>query len=439
MIAPSGNLYIQDQMPLVPMNAMITDIQGFGSIPLRTGRNVYIRDVGTVSDATDLNFGYALVNGLRSIYIPVVKKNTASTLTVVEQIHAAMATFKNVLPESVDVKYEFDESPTVKEAIRSVATEGLIGATLTGLMILLFLHDWRSMLVVVFNIPMALLGSLTALWLTGCTINIMTLGGLALAIGMLVDEATVSIENIHVQMTKTSSLARAVERGSMETAVPRLLAMLCILSVFIPAFIMAEPVRSLFLPLSLAVGFAMITSYILSSTLVPVLSVWLLKHHGHLIEEAEHDAKPVESQAASTQPEPAASLAPPASPRDEPADSRSQKGHPESSSASHGIPPGEHAKAKGPGLFDRVQAAFGRLVGWIIDWRWVAVPAYLVVSALVLASSACSLARSFSLKWIPANSCSASELRRARITRSRARPGCSACRLSRKRSSPTTS
>ena len=179
-----------------------------------------------------------------------------------------------MLPEGVDIRYEFDESPTVVAAIRSVATEGLIGAALTGLMILLFLRDWRSVVVVVFNIPMALLGSLLGLWLTGNTINIMTLGGLALSIGILVDEATVSIENIHVQMRHTPSLARAVERGSNETAVPRLLAMLCILSVFIPAFIMAEPVRSLFVPLSLAVGFAMITSYLLSSTLVPVLSVW---------------------------------------------------------------------------------------------------------------------------------------------------------------------
>ena len=147
-------------------------------------------------------------------------------------------------------------------------------------MILLFLRDWRSVIVVVFNIPLALLGSMFALWCTGNTTNIMTLGGLALAIGMLVDEATVSIENIHVQMTQTKSLARAVQRGSQETAVPRLLAMLCILSVFIPAFLMVEPVRSLFVPLSLAVAFAMITSYLLSSTLVPVLATWLLKHHG---------------------------------------------------------------------------------------------------------------------------------------------------------------
>ncbi len=200
-----------------------------------------------------------------------------------------------MLPEAVDISYEFDESPTVVEAIRSVATEGAIGATLTGLMILLFLRDWRSVVVVVFNIPMALLGSLLGLWVTGNTINIMTLGGLALAIGMLVDEATVSIENIHVQMTHTASLARAVERGSNETAVPRLLAMLCILSVFIPAFIMAEPVRSLFVPLSLAVGFAMITSYILSSTLVPVLSVWLLKHHGQHAEDRRAARRAVRS------------------------------------------------------------------------------------------------------------------------------------------------
>ena len=280
VIVPAGNLYIKDQMPLVPTNAMIVDPQEIGNIPLKREKNVYIHDVATIADATDVNFGYALVDGRRSVYIPVVKKTTASTLNVVADIHRTLPLFQSVLPQGVDIRYEFDESPTVVEAVRSVAIEGAIGATLTGLMILLFLHDWRSVIVVVFNIPMALLGSLMALWITGNTINIMTLGGLALSIGMLVDEATVSIENIHVQMTRTPSLARAVERGSFETAVPRLLAMLCILSVFIPAFLMTEPVHSLFVPLSLAVGFSMITSYLLSSTLVPVLSVWLLKHFG---------------------------------------------------------------------------------------------------------------------------------------------------------------
>ncbi len=201
VITPAGNLYIKDQMPLVPIERDGRRASRRSArFPLQPGRNVYIRDVATIADGTDVNFGYALVNGRRSVYIPIVKKNTASTLPVVSDIHRAMPMFKSVLPEGVDISYEFDESPTVVEAIRSVATEGLIGATLTGLMILLFLHDWRSVIVVVFNIPMALLGSLLALWLTGNTINIMTLGGLALSIGMLVDEATVSIENIHVQM-----------------------------------------------------------------------------------------------------------------------------------------------------------------------------------------------------------------------------------------------
>ena len=324
VITPSGNLYIKDQMPLVPLDTMISDIQEFGKIPVRRGRPVYIRDVATVSDGTDINFGCALVNGKRSLYIPIVKQNTASTLTVVSQIHQTMPRFQSVLPESVKIAYEFDESPAVKESIKSVAIEGVIGATLTGLMILIFLQDWRSVLVVVFNIPTALLGSLFALWLTGNTINIMTLGGLALSIGMLVDEATVSIENIHVQMTHSGSLARAVERGSNETAVPRLLAMLCILSVFIPAFIMAEPVRSLFVPLALAVGFAMISSYMLSSTIVPVLSVWLLKHHGR------------------------------------------------------------HGDEENQGVFARFQNRFEKYVTWTVARRLLVVPVYLAICAFVL-------------------------------------------------------
>ena len=301
-ISPSGNLYVQGTMPLTPTNAMIIEPKVFESIPLVPGRNVYVRDVATVADATDINYGYALVDGRKSIYVPIIKKNTASTLTVVSNIKKAMPVFKSVVPEDVDIDFAFDESPTVVTAVKNVATEGLIGAGLTGLMILLFLRDWRSVIVVVFNIPMALLGSLCGLWLTGNTINIMTLGGLALAIGILVDEATVEIENIHVQMTRTPSLSRAVLNGNHITAVPRLLALLCILSVFIPAFLMAEPVRSLFVPLALAVGFAMISSYLLSSTIVPVLSVWLLKHHGEHHREGEAPAEPGEAGASTLAP-----------------------------------------------------------------------------------------------------------------------------------------
>jgi multidrug efflux pump subunit AcrB len=345
-ISPSGNLYINDAMPLVPNNAMIREPKEFGSIPLRPGRNVYLRDVATVADATDINYGYALVDGRKSIYLPIIKKSTASTLQVASDVHKAMPVFKSVLPEDVDVSFAFDESPTVVTAVKNVATEGLIGAMLTGLMILLFLRDWRSVIVVVFNIPMALLGSLCALWLTGNTINIMTLGGLALAIGILVDEATVEIENIHVQMGKMPSLSRAVLHANGITAVPRLLALLCILSVFIPAFLMAEPVRSLFVPLALAVGFAMVTSYLLSSTVVPVLSIWLLKHHG--TQEALSSSAGMET-------------------------------------------PGRLAGfllrlyLRLPSFsFARVQAAFGAAVGWLVRLRWLVVPGYVGVCAVVL-------------------------------------------------------
>ncbi len=342
-VSPSGNLYINDAMPLVPNNAMIREPKNFGSIPLKTGHDVYLRDVATVGDTTDINYGYALVDGRKSIYLPIVKKNTASTLQVVSDVNKGMAVFKGALPDDVDISFAFDESPTVVTAVRNVATEGLIGAVLTGLMILLFLRDWRSVLVVVFNIPMALLGSLCALWLTGNTINIMTLGGLALAIGILVDEATVEIENIHVQMAQTPSLSRAVLRGNHITAVPRLLALLCILSVFIPAFLMAEPVRSLFVPLALAVGFAMVSSYLLSSTVVPVLSVWLLKHDG------SHEHGRVTPDAAAR---PSGFLA---------------------------------SRRRLPSVsFAAVQAAFGAVVGRLVAWRWLVVPAYVVVSAALL-------------------------------------------------------
>src|SRR5262249_40546078 len=143
-----------------------------------------------------------------------------------------------------------DQSPFVTEAMTNVGSEGLLGAALTGLMVLLFLRDWRTMVVVVLNIPLSLMGALLALWATGQTINLMTLGGLALAIGMLVDEATVTVENVHAQLEHTDSLAEAVRRGTNETAVPRLLAMLCILAVFLPVFAMQGAIRDMFVPLA---------------------------------------------------------------------------------------------------------------------------------------------------------------------------------------------
>jgi multidrug efflux pump subunit AcrB len=278
-VTPSGNLWTLGEEPIVHVNAVVVDPKEVGNIPLRPGSSVCLRDIGEVKDATDIPAGYALVNGQRTVYMLVTKRADASTLAVVNAVKTNIDRMQRALPPDVELHLEFDQTPNVTGPMWGVGTEAVLGAVLTGLMVLVFLRDWRSVIVVVLNIPLALVGSLTALWLTGQTINLMTLGGLALSVGVLVDEATVEVENIHTQMARAGSIAWAVRLGNKETAVPRLLAMLCILAVFIPSFLMEGAARSLFVPLSLAVGFSMVTSYLLSSTFVPVLSVWLLRHY----------------------------------------------------------------------------------------------------------------------------------------------------------------
>ncbi len=184
---------------------------------------------------------------------------------------------QSLLTDDIKVTFDFDQSTYVKNSIRGLILEGALGAILTGLMVLLFLGDVRSALIVVTTIPFALLAALVGLWLSGQTVNIMTLGGLALAIGILVDEATVAIENIHTHKARGERLFLAIYEATRETITPRLLAMLAIIAVFIPSFFMVGISRSLFIPLSLAVGFSMLASYLLSNTLVPVLSSWLLR------------------------------------------------------------------------------------------------------------------------------------------------------------------
>ncbi len=278
-ISPSGNVRIGDSMPIVPINSLVGQAKELEEIAVKTTADgvVYLGDVATVADASDLTTGYALVNGRRAVYILVTKRADSSTLTVVNALKAALPSMQAVLPGDIQVSFEFDQSSTVTRAVSSLLTEGLLGAILTGLMIMLFLRDWRTVIVVVLNIPLALAGSVVALWLTGQTINLMTLGGLALAVGILVDESTVEVENIHAKLGLGRSVARAVREGNLDTAVPRLLAMLCVIAVFLPALFMTGPARSLFVPLSLSVGFAMVSSYILSSTFVPVVSSWLLR------------------------------------------------------------------------------------------------------------------------------------------------------------------
>src|SRR5256886_8306114 len=264
---------------MVPVNSTVGDFKGLNNIPVRSQgtQTVFIRDVGSVEDGADIQTGYALVDGRRTVYLPVTKLADASTLAVVQAVKANLPRFQSVLPDDIKVSYEFDQSPYVTGAIRGLFFEGALGVVLTGLMILLFLRDWRSALVVALNIPLAILASVTALWVSGQTINIMTLGGLALAVGILVDEATVTIENIHTHLAHGRSLPRAASEATAETTLPRFMAMLCILAVFIPAFFMTGAAHNLFVPLALAVGFSMVASYLPSSTFVPILSIWVLR------------------------------------------------------------------------------------------------------------------------------------------------------------------
>lgn len=281
-IVPAGNVSTGDLWRITPSNAVVSNIKELLTLPLRTGAGptVYLRDVGTVQDSTDILAGYALVNGKRAVYIPVTKRADASTLTVINEVKRSLARFQSVVPEDIRISLEFDQSSYVRNALNSVVREGALGALLTGFVVLLFLRDWRSALVVVTTIPFALLTAVVALWGSGQTINIMTLGGLALAVGILVDEATVVIENIHTHLGEGQGRARAVLEASKGVVIPRLLAMLCVLAVFVPSFFMTGVPHSLFVPLSLAVGFAMAASYFLSSSLVPVMSTWVLRHRG---------------------------------------------------------------------------------------------------------------------------------------------------------------
>lgn len=278
-MSPSGNLRVDSMMYVTTVNSLEEKVQQFEDIPIITNgsASVFIHDVGTVADAADVTVDYALINGKRSVYIPVVKTADASTWAVVQSLKAKLPEMQSLLPDDVNIGYEFDQSVFVINAVKSLMTEGILGAILTGLMVLLFLKDWRSSLVVVVTIPVAILSSVLFLNLAGQSINIMTLSGLALAIGVLVDQATVTIENIHQHLEMGKNKKQAILDACEEISFPLLLILLCILAVFAPSFVMNGVPKAMFLPLSLSIGFAMIVSFIAAQTLVPVIANWLLK------------------------------------------------------------------------------------------------------------------------------------------------------------------
>ena len=278
VITPSGNIRIDSTMYITSINSLEDRVEQFSDIPIKSNgaTTIFVKDVAKVADAADVTVDYALVNGKRSVYIPVVKTADASTLDVVNTLRKRLPEMKSLLPDDIDLRYEFDQSVFVINAAKSLMTEGILGAILTGLMVLLFLRDWRSSLVVIITIPVAVLSAVFFLNLCGQTINIMTLSGLALAIGILVDQATVTIENIHQHLEMGKNKRQAILDACSEISFPLLLILLCILAVFAPSFVMTGVPKAMFLPLSLSIAFAMIVSFFAAQTLVPVISNWLL-------------------------------------------------------------------------------------------------------------------------------------------------------------------
>ncbi|HEX4851299.1 MAG TPA: efflux RND transporter permease subunit, partial [Puia sp.] len=288
--SPAGNVRIGDINYYTPANTTIRTIKDFENIPLfKNGvQNLYLKDVATVEDGADISTGYALVNGKRSVYLPVTKSADASTWEVVQNLKAAIPRFQSLLPDDVKLSYEFDQSVYVINAVKSLILEGGVGAILTGLMVLLFLGDARGATIVILTIPTSIISGVLFLSLFNQTINIMTLSGLSLAIGILVDESTVTIENIHQHLDMGKPKALAVWDACKEIAFPKLLILFCILAVFAPAFTMKGIPGSLFLPLAMAIAFSMITSYFLAQTFVPIMANWIMKgHHGPGMTDAQ--------------------------------------------------------------------------------------------------------------------------------------------------------
>jgi multidrug efflux pump subunit AcrB len=345
-IMPAGNVRIGDLTRMTPVNSVVANIQELGTLPLRrgSGPTVYLRDIAVVENASDILTGYALVNGKRAVYIPVTKRADASTLSVVKLVKQSLPKFQAAVPEDIHIRFDFDQSIYVLNALRSLVLEGLLGAFLSGLMILAFLRSWRSAFIVILTIPLALFCALIALWIAGQTVNLMTLGGLALAIGILVDESTVAIENIHTHLSRQKKTARAVLDGAQETALPRFLAMLCVISVFIPSFFMVGVAKALFVPLSLAVGFAMVASYLLSSTFVPVLSTWLLRKGKNSTLSQEHSIE-------------------------------------EKSTTDSGSTPAVDRHRE-----SRLARAYRKALQQSVRFRWIVVPAYLLFCGLIIFS-----------------------------------------------------
>ncbi len=279
LILPAGDAKMGTRDYFVRLNSSPTTIQGLNEMPLKVvnGSVVYVKDVAQVRDGYAVQGNIVRENGKRGTLITILKNGQASTLDIVREIKALLPSVMASLPPALEVKPMFDQSLFVEAAIVGVAREALIAAGLTALMILLFLGSWRSTLIVCTSIPLAILTSCIILWSMGHTINGMTLGGMALAVGILVDDATVEIENVHRNMGMAKPLTRAILDGAQQIALPAFVSTLAICIVFVPVLLLTGPAKFLFTPLALAVVFAMMMSYFLSRTIVPTMMHYMLR------------------------------------------------------------------------------------------------------------------------------------------------------------------
>ena len=294
-IIPSGTTKIGQYEYNVKLNNSPVAVDELNDLPIKTvnGTTIYIRDVAHVRDGSPPQRNEVRVNGGRAVLMNVLKNGNASTIAIVDGVKAILPRLKQTLPSSLKVQPLADQSLFVKAALSGVVKEGVIAASLTSLMILLFLGSWRSTVIIATSIPLAILASITALSALGQTLNIMTLGGLALAVGILVDDATVTIENVNWHLEQGKDVRSAILDGAQQIVGPALVSLLCICVAFVPMFFLGGVAGYLFAPMAMAVVFAMIASFILSRTLVPTMAMFLLRAHGGTHEGeimAHHDS-----------------------------------------------------------------------------------------------------------------------------------------------------
>ncbi len=292
LILPAGTEKIGTYEYNIKLNASPAAVADMNDFPIKTvnGTTIYVHDVAHVRDGFSPQTNVVRVNGKRAVLMTILKTGNSSTLDIINRVKEKLSQIKGSLPASLDLRIIGDQSVFVRAAIAGVAREGVIAAMLTGLMILLFLGSWRSTLIITVSIPLSILVSIMALSALGETINIMTLGGMALAVGILVDDATVVIENINWHLENGKEVEQAILDGAHQIAIPALVSTLCICIVFIPMFLLTGVARYLFVPLAEAVVFAMLASYFFSRTLVPTMAKYLLHaHEPHYCEEM-HEA-----------------------------------------------------------------------------------------------------------------------------------------------------